>query len=111
MTLFSLLPAALSILLMAAHLTRAGHRVLVLGTALSLFLLLVRQGWSRRTLQLIMLASAAEWVRVLVELIGVRKADGMPYLRMSVIIGSVVAFAVISALLLGTRRSVRYFTP
>lgn len=111
MTFLSLLPATLSILLMAAHLTRAGHRVLVVGTALSLFLLLVRQGWARRTLQVVMLVSGAEWVRMLVELIGIRQAYGMPYVRMSVIIGSVAAFAFASALLLGTKRSVRYFTP
>ena len=111
MTFLHLLPAALSILLLAVHFVRSGYESLVVATALSLFLLLVRRGWSRRLLQVILLTAAAEWLRLMVELVGERRLYNMPYTRLMVIIGSVAAVAAVAALLLCTKRVISYFSP
>ena len=110
MTFLHLLPGALSILLLAIHFVRSGYEMLVVATAMSLFLVLVRRGWSRRLLQLILLAAAAEWLRVMVQLVGERRLYNMPYTRLAVIIGSVAAVAGASALLLSTKRIISYFS-
>ncbi|HEX2640541.1 MAG TPA: hypothetical protein VHL50_08225 [Pyrinomonadaceae bacterium] len=100
----------MSIVLLAVHFLRSEHEVLVVAASLSLFLLLIRRGWSRRLLQVTLLAASAEWLRVLAELVDERRLYNMPYTRLAVIIGSVAALAAAAVLILSTKRIAKYFS-
>jgi hypothetical protein len=101
-----LLPALLSCLALGAHLLRAGRPGPGLAVALLPLLLLARRRWAVRTLQLALLAGAVEWLRTLVLLAGLRRAEQLPWTRMAVILGAVAALAAVSALLLEARMRV-----
>ena len=104
MTFALLLPAVLSLLVLAAHFLRGGHLVLV-GLALAAAALVaVRRTWAARALQVVLALGAIEWVRTLAALVAERRADGRPFLRMAVILGSVALVAALSALAFRTRR-------
>lgn len=99
MTLLLLLPALLSVLLLAAHLVREGVLILVPLLLLMVPLLLVRRGWVARLWQIVLVAAAFEWVRTAVFLAAARNDRGEPWLRMILILGSVALLSVVAALL------------
>jgi len=83
--------------LIAAHFLRGGfYPLVVLGLAFP-WLLLAGRPWADRTVQLLLLLSAAEWLRTLVVIALQRFADGQPWMRMAVILGSVMLFTLGSA--------------
>lgn len=97
-------PIVLSLLVLAAHFLRGGGlwlAVVVLGL---LGLLFVRRAWVARVMQVVLALGALEWVRTLVVLAVRRSEQGEPFLRMTLILGGVVALTVISALLFETKR-------
>ena len=99
-----LLPVALSAVLLAAHFSRAG---LTLGFALALgfpLLLLVRRPWAARTVQVVLLAGALEWIRTAALLAARRVELGQPWLRLVAILGAVAAFTAASALVFRSPR-------
>ncbi len=97
MVFLQLLPVVLSYLLMAAHLFRGHHYVLVALAALMPLLLLIPRPWVARLLQAGLLISTAEWLRTLVLLIQERMAFGQPYTRMGLILGTVALVTLGSA--------------
>ena len=101
-TLLLLLPAVLSLLLLAAHLLRAGLLILIPALILLLPLLLVRRGWVARLWQLVLMASALEWVRMAVFEAARREDGGQPWLRLVLILGGVALLAVVAAVLFET---------
>ena len=109
MTALLLAPAALSLLVLGAHFLRAGQLPLVALAVGLVALLLVRRRWAGRTVQGALLVGAVEWVRTTLLLTGERASMGRPYERMVVILGTVAAVCVLSALLLRTPRVRRWF--
>jgi len=98
MNFFRLLPAILSFLLLAAHFYRGGELFLVGVSLLLIILLLVRQPWVSWLLQACLLLGAIEWLWTLYLIAGVRIEHGLPWARMSVILGAVAAFTALSAM-------------
>jgi len=99
-----LIPVLLSALLMAAHVLRSGHLVLVVLCLLSPLLLLIRRPWVARGFQLALALGAFEWALTAVRLVRLRIELDQDWLRMAIILGCVAAFTGGSALLFQTRR-------
>lgn len=97
------LPIILSIVLFAAHFMRDGNLPIVFILSVLLVLLFVRRRWVARLTQAVLGLAAAEWLRTMVSLVQVRAALDEPYLRLVVILGAVVAMAVLAALLFQTK--------
>ncbi len=94
-----LVPVLLSFGVLAAHFSRAGEAALA-GAVLGLPLLLVlRRRWVVRVLELVLALGALEWVRTMLRLVDLRRAHGLPYLRLVAILGVVAAVTLASALL------------
>ena len=103
MIVLCLLPAVLSLLLLAAHFYRAGNMVMVFCSLAAIGLLLsLRRWWVVRTIQVVLLVGAAEWVRTTIELVIERHQEGQPALLAALILGVVGLFTACSALLLAT---------
>jgi hypothetical protein len=100
---------ALAFLVLSAHFFRAGNLPLF-AAALLLFLplLFVRKSWAARTLQAGLALGAVEWIRTLVAFAGQRRAMGMPYTRLAVILGA-VALATAACLLVFRSERVKKF--
>jgi len=98
MVFIKLLPVIISFLLLAAHFLRAGHMLIVIALLATLLLLLLRQVWVPRLIQLILLLGAIEWLRTLYSVAQVRIELGMPWTRMAIILGVVALFTALSCL-------------
>lgn len=98
MNLVRLLPVILSLLVLGAHFYRAGNLVLVAGSLLVLLLLVIRRPWVRWVAQAALVLGAAEWVRSTLAFVRMRQAMDLPWTRLAVILGSVAAFTLLSAL-------------
>ena len=97
MPLIRLLPAALALLILAAHFVRAGLPVLVPACVGLVALLFVRLAWVPRTVTLALVLAAAEWLRTLVVLAGGRLEAGQPWLRLVAILGMVLLLTLAAA--------------
>ena len=97
------IPIVLSLVVMGAHFMRYGHDILVAGAVLMIALLFIRQPWVARLAQVVLALGALEWVLTLYGLIQVRAAMDQPYTRMAVILGTVAAVTLCSALLFQTK--------
>lgn len=96
-------PIVLSLLLLGAHFLRYGNTLVVAGVVVMLVLLFVRRAWVARLMQLILVLGALEWLRTLVILVQGRIVLGVPYLRMAVILGVVIAITALAATLFQSR--------
>ena len=97
------IPIVLSLVVMGAHFMRYGHDILVGAAVLMLALLFVRQPWVARLAQVVLALGALEWVFTLYGLVQMRVALDQPYTRMAVILGTVAAVTLGSALLFQTK--------
>ncbi|HJV90689.1 MAG TPA: hypothetical protein VJ623_10320 [Holophagaceae bacterium] len=97
------LPAILALLLFSAHLMREGQMVLILPCLAVGALGFLDRPWALRTLQAVLALATGEWIRTLMVIRGVRLEAGLPWLRMSLILGSVAAFTLFAAWLAGPR--------
>jgi hypothetical protein len=110
MAALALIPAFLSFLVLSAHFFRGGH---LSGTALCLAacaIPAIRHPWAARIMQVLLLAGAIEWVRTLAEIAAGRRAMGMPWLRMALILGAVALAAALAALALEAAPARRWFS-
>ena len=96
------LPVVLSLVVLGAHFMRYGNWIAVFGSLALVALLIVRQPWVARLMQVALVLGALEWVRTLLELAEMRAVLGQPFTRMSVILGVVAAVTLCSALLFQT---------
>jgi hypothetical protein len=103
MTYLQLVPATLSLVILAAHFLRSGSLLVVF------LVVLVRQPWAGRALQWVLVIGAIEWLRTLVVLTSQRRLEGLPYTRMALILAAVGVFTLSSALLVSTRRAKVHF--
>lgn len=95
-----LIPLWLSCLVLAAHFFRNEQLVLMFVALAAPLLLLVRRRWATILLQLLLVIGALEWVRTMLQIAAMRREMGEPWQRMAIILGSVAAFTLLSALLL-----------
>jgi hypothetical protein len=99
MPAFLLLLPALALSLLGAHFYRAAAWPLVLLCALLVVLLLAwPRAWVARLVQGALVLGAAEWLWTALLLVQQRLALGQPWLRLSLILGAVVVFTAVSAL-------------
>jgi hypothetical protein len=97
-----LLPALLAFVLLGAHFYRAGQVPFAALAVVLAVLPFVRSRAAGRVAQAALMLGALEWVRTLFAFAGERVAQGAPVLRLVLILGSVVAFTLLAAWLLGT---------
>lgn len=97
MTLLRQLPAALALLLLAAHFYRARQLAGVAVIVVLLILLFVARRWALRLVQAGLVAGALEWVRALLAFAELRAAHGAPWTRLAWILGGVAAFTAVAA--------------
>jgi hypothetical protein len=108
-TVAVLTPAALALLLLAAHCFRAGLVPLAaLGVAL-VGLLFVRSPWSARLLLWALALGVLEWLRTAWVFAAARAALGQPYTRLLAILGAVALLTALAALLLRSAAARRHF--
>lgn len=86
MTLLKLLPVILSSLLLAAHFLRSGDLLFVLISLGFPFLLMKRQPWAVRIVQVMLVLGGLEWIRTLLILATERIQANQPWARMGVIL-------------------------
>jgi hypothetical protein len=96
-TFLLLLPAGLSLLVLAAHFLRSVSLLPMLLCLVLLRLLWVRRPWATRTLQIALLLGAAEWIHTAIVLVPARQALGEPWERMATIFEIVAWFTFLSA--------------
>lgn len=97
-----LLPVIFSMLLLGAHFYRAEHFLLASGALLSLSLLCIRKPQATWLMQGLLVAGAAEWLVTVIRLVADRQAQGLPWLRLAIILGVVALCTLLSTLPLRT---------
>ncbi len=98
MNLLRLLPVLLPFGLLAAHFSRANLFPLVIVSLAIPFMLLIKKAWAARTIQLLLLLGAAEWIRAMFGYIGARKAIGDDWGRLTIILITVALLTALSGL-------------
>jgi hypothetical protein len=89
---------ALALLLLAAHLVHAGVMPLAALVILLAGLLAMPRPWASRTLQVVLAVAVIEWILTTVGLAQLRLRHNEPYIRLTVILGSVTLFTALAAL-------------
>lgn len=87
----------LALLLLAAHFYRAGVYPLSVATIALAGLCFVARLWAGRTLALVLLLGAIEWLRTAWVIATLRDAMELPYGRLLVILGAVAVFTLVAA--------------
>lgn len=102
MNILRLIPVFLSVLLLGAHLFRAGQPGLVLLVLIVPLVLFVPHPWAVRIVQIELIAGAIEWARTTVVLAMARDSLGQPWSRLVVILGSVALLTLFSIFVFNT---------
>jgi len=86
MNVVRLLPVLLSFGLLAAHFSRANLFPLVILSLAIPFLLFIRKTWVARSIQVLLVLGAAEWIRAMFGYIEIRKSIGEDWGRLAIIL-------------------------
>ena len=86
MNILRLLPVILAFGLLAAHFSRANMPPAVVVSLIIPFLLLIRKAWVARSVQILLLFGALEWIRSMFGYIQVRKEIGDDWGRLAIIL-------------------------
>ena len=86
MTFLRLLPVILSFGLLAAHFSRADLLPLLLISLAIPFLLIIKRAWVARTIQVLLLLAAAEWIRSMLGYVDARRSIGDDWGRLAIIL-------------------------
>ena len=89
----------LSLLLLGAHFLRDGNEIGVALSVVPIALLFLRNPWTARAVQVILVLGAIEWATTLVGLLQMRAAQGLPATRLAIILGAVIVVTAAAALL------------
>lgn len=92
----------LTYILLSAHFLREGEMVLTVFYLFIPFLLFIKKRWSIIIVQIFTYGGVLVWFFTLYILINERMALGIPWVRMAIILGVVIIFALISGLLLNS---------
>ncbi len=98
MNILRLLPAIFSFVILSAHFSRAGLPLFSVIFLLIPFLLLLKQAWVARLIQIILIVGSIEWIRTLFIYTNERQAIGEPIFKLIIILGIVTIFTGLSAL-------------
>jgi len=90
-------------LLLGAHFLRAGNLGLVALCLATPLLFCHRRRWSLFLLQFVAYCAAASWVGAAIQLVGLRRLSGRPWLLAAAILGAVALFTFLAGLLLNSR--------
>ncbi len=101
--MFRYIIIAIAALVTGAHFMRGGEYGLMAVSLTAPFLLFKKELWAVRIMQILLLLSSLIWLESSIEFISIRKAMMMPYTRLGVIMGSVVLWMGLSALLLESK--------
>ncbi len=99
MSILLLIPTVLSLLVLAAHFLRSGSLPLVAISLLMIGLVFVKRAWAARTLQVVLVLAALEWVFATLNLIQERQAEGRDWARGAMILIIVALVNVFAAFL------------
>ena len=102
MNKLKMVPAWLSLVVLAAHFYRAGLVVLTVILVFLPFFWIVRNGRVIRFTQGVLLLGVFEWLRTLVVLVEYRNSINQPWGRMALILGLVAVVGGVSIFLLNT---------
>ena len=109
MNFVRLLPVILAFGLLAAHFSRADMLPAVVVSLIIPFLLLFKKPWIARSIQVLLLLGAAEWIRSMFGYIEVRKEIGEDWGRLAIILITVAVLTACSALVFrGKKLKKRY---
>ena len=109
MNLLRLLPVILSFGLLAAHFSRADMFPLVIISLAIPLLLLVKKAWAARSIQVLLVLGAAEWIRSMFGYIEVRKSIGEDWGRLAIILVTVAVLTLCAGLVFrGKSLKLRY---
>ena len=103
MNIVRLLPAILSLLLLAAHFFRNGMVVLTGVCVVLPLLLFFRQRWVPPVIQLALMLGVLEWLYTLYSFAQVRIAMDQPWTRLALILGAVALLTGLSTLVFRNR--------
>lgn len=96
--MFRLLPVIFSFGLLAAHFSRAGlFPLMILSLAVPL-LLFIKRRWVARSIQVLLVLGALEWIRAMLGYIEIRKSLGDDWTRLAIILIAVALLTVLSGL-------------
>ena len=109
MTALIFVPVVLSLLAMTAHFLRFANEVGVISCIALLGLLFLRKPWVVRVIQVALAVGAFEWAHSLYYIVQERQALGVPFTRVVVILGTVIAVTIASALLFETKTLKRIY--
>ena len=98
MNILRLLPVILAFGLLAAHFSRANMPPAVVVSLIIPFLLLIRKPWIARSIQILLLLGALEWIRSMFGYIQVRKEIGEDWGRLAIILVTVALLTACSGL-------------
>ncbi len=98
MNILRLLPVILAFALLAAHFSRADMLPAVAVSLATPFLLLIRKPWIARSIQVLLIIGAAEWIRSMLGYIQVRKEIGEDWTRLAIILVAVAVLTVCAGL-------------
>jgi len=95
--------------LLAAHFSRADMFPLVIISLAIPLLLLVKKAWAARSIQVLLLLGAAEWIRSMFGYIEVRKSIGEDWGRLAIILVTVAVLTLCAGLVFrGKSLKLRY---
>jgi len=97
-TFAKLLPPILSLVLIGAHFLRYGNYGLLLVSLAFPFLLLLKRKWVAYIFRIVLILASLFWLAIGMEIVGIRSAHGLPYLRLAAIMLAVALFTAASAL-------------
>lgn len=92
-----LIPVVLSLILIGAHFLRSGDLVWVGLSVVCIGLLFVKMPWVARLMQVVLVLATVEWIYTTYVFASMRMANGMPWVRLVIILGVVSAFTLCSA--------------
>lgn len=112
MTFLLLAPTIIALITLAAHFARYSLYPLSGALVALLALLLIPRRWVARTMQLVLLVAALEWVTVLYDVAQERAMDGRDARKSGIILGGTALFTLAAAALYQTPRlRKRYASP
>lgn len=98
-------PAVLAFLVLGAHFSRAGWMPLMVLALASPVLLFLGKRWAVAVAQILLMIGSVEWARTFAAIALRRQAEGLPWIRMAIILQVVALFTLGAAFLVRPRKS------
>jgi hypothetical protein len=96
-------PVFLSAVMIAAHFYRSSLVILALFCLLSPLVLLLKSPWVPKFMTALLVLFALEWLRIMVSFIHQYKLQEIPYIKLVMILSSVILFTLFSSAIFRTK--------